>query len=159
MHPPSLVDCGDYVVVTNARRIKVSGKKQEQKLYRKHTMYPGALKENKYEDVMEKKPHEVRRVSRFSVATCTQSRADHHACGLWYAAQKQAARPTISAPEGVRWLEHGHLREQYLAALGRRHSNRPIYSWVRPQEQASRVVIRILFRASIDFIQSLTTVC
>lgn len=53
------VDCGDYVVVTNARRIKVSGKKQEQKLYRKHTMYPGALKENKYEDVMEKKPHEI----------------------------------------------------------------------------------------------------
>ncbi|KAG6330881.1 hypothetical protein ID866_8206 [Astraeus odoratus] len=53
------IDCGDYVVVTNARNIKVSGRKEEQLLYRKHTMFPGGLKEEKYEDVMEKKPHEI----------------------------------------------------------------------------------------------------
>ena len=53
------VDCGDYVVVTNARNIKVSGRKDEQLVYRKHTMYPGGLKETPYSTMMEKKPNEV----------------------------------------------------------------------------------------------------
>jgi large subunit ribosomal protein L13 len=55
-----IVDCGDYVVVTNASRVKVTGRKADQILYRKHTRYPGGLKETKYEDMMEKKPDEVR---------------------------------------------------------------------------------------------------
>ncbi|KAG8218953.1 ribosomal protein L13 domain-containing protein [Butyriboletus roseoflavus] len=53
------VDCGDYVVVTNARNIKVSGRKDEQLVYRKHSMYPGGLKETPYKTVMEKKPNEI----------------------------------------------------------------------------------------------------
>lgn len=53
------MDCGDYVVVTNARNIKVSGRKDEQLVYRKHTMYPGGLKETPYKTMMEKKPNEV----------------------------------------------------------------------------------------------------
>ncbi|KAF9226825.1 ribosomal protein L13 [Gyrodon lividus] len=53
------LDCGDYIVVTNARNIKVSGRKEEQLVYRKHTMYPGGLKETPYETMMEKKPHEI----------------------------------------------------------------------------------------------------
>ncbi|KIJ69819.1 hypothetical protein HYDPIDRAFT_104449 [Hydnomerulius pinastri MD-312] len=53
------LDCGDYVVVTNARNIKVSGRKEEQLVYRKHSMYPGGLKETSYEDMMDKKPHEI----------------------------------------------------------------------------------------------------
>jgi len=53
-------DCGDYVVVTNAKRVKVSGRKDEQVLYRKHTMYPGGLKEIKYKEMMQRKPDEVR---------------------------------------------------------------------------------------------------
>ncbi|KAH7912948.1 ribosomal protein L13 domain-containing protein [Hygrophoropsis aurantiaca] len=53
------LDCGDYVVVTNARDIKVTGRKDEQLVYRKHSMYPGGLKETKYEDVMDNKPHEI----------------------------------------------------------------------------------------------------
>ena len=56
--PP--VDCGDYVVVTNARQIKVTGKKDEQIVYRKHTMYPGGLKETRYRDMLDKKPDQVR---------------------------------------------------------------------------------------------------
>lgn len=54
------VDCGDYVVVTNARKIKVSGRKDEQLVYRKHSMYPGGLKETPYQTMMDKKPNEVR---------------------------------------------------------------------------------------------------
>jgi large subunit ribosomal protein L13 len=53
------LDCGDYVVVTNARNIQVSGKKSEQLVYRKHSMYPGGLKETPYETMMENKPHEI----------------------------------------------------------------------------------------------------
>jgi large subunit ribosomal protein L13 len=52
-------DIGDYVVVTNARHIKVTGKKSQQKVYRHHTMYPGGLKEIKYEEMLQRKPEEV----------------------------------------------------------------------------------------------------
>ncbi|TFY63452.1 hypothetical protein EVG20_g6310 [Dentipellis fragilis] len=53
------VDCGDYVIVTNARQIKVTGKKADQIVYRKHTMFPGGLKEIKYRDMMNNKPDEI----------------------------------------------------------------------------------------------------
>jgi len=44
------VDCGDYVIVTNPRMVNVTGRKEEQLVYRKHTMYPGGLKETRYRD-------------------------------------------------------------------------------------------------------------
>lgn len=50
------VDCGDHVIVVNAEKIRVTGKKAEQKLYRRHSMYPGGLKEIPYRRMMEKKP-------------------------------------------------------------------------------------------------------
>ncbi|KZV86140.1 60S ribosomal protein L23 [Exidia glandulosa HHB12029] len=52
-------DCGDYVVVTNARQVMVTGRKSEQIVYYKHTMYPGGLKETSYRDMMVKRPDEV----------------------------------------------------------------------------------------------------
>lgn len=55
-----IVDCGDYVVVTNARNVKVTGRKAEQVVYRHHTMFPGGLKEIQYKDMMKRKPDEVR---------------------------------------------------------------------------------------------------
>ena len=48
------------MVVTNASQVKVTGRKADQILYRKHTLYPGGLKEIKYRDMMSKKPDEVR---------------------------------------------------------------------------------------------------
>ncbi|KAI8967011.1 50S ribosomal protein L13 [Mycotypha africana] len=51
-------DCGDYVVVINAKDILVSGKKYDQKLYRHHTMYPGGLKEITFKDLQAKDPTE-----------------------------------------------------------------------------------------------------
>ena len=53
------IDSGDYVVVTNARHIALTGKKKEQKLYRWHTGYVGNLKEINVKRLMEKKPEEV----------------------------------------------------------------------------------------------------
>lgn len=50
------VDCGDYVIIINAKDAVLTGKKLEQKYYRHHSGWIGGLKEVKYKDLMEKKP-------------------------------------------------------------------------------------------------------
>jgi len=50
------VDTGDHVIITNAEKIVLTGKKLEQKLYRHHSLYPGGLKEVQYKDIMKDKP-------------------------------------------------------------------------------------------------------
>ncbi|HHW79263.1 MAG TPA: 50S ribosomal protein L13 [Acholeplasmataceae bacterium] len=50
------VDCGDYVIVINAEKIKLTGKKWDQKIYYSHTGYRGGLKETKAKEVMAKFP-------------------------------------------------------------------------------------------------------
>lgn len=57
------LDTGDFVIVLNADKIKVTGKKLEQKLYRKHSDYVGGLKEMTLREMMEKKPTEVIKLS------------------------------------------------------------------------------------------------
>ncbi|GAA5937102.1 mitochondrial 54S ribosomal protein uL13m MRPL23 [Sporobolomyces koalae] len=52
-------DCGDYVVVRNATKIKVTGKKEDQLVYRHHTMFAGGLKEIPYKTMMERKPEQI----------------------------------------------------------------------------------------------------
>ncbi|CAJ0837555.1 11527_t:CDS:2 [Entrophospora sp. SA101] len=52
-------DCGDYVVVINAKHVTVTGKKSDQKIYRHHTGYPGGLKEIPYKDLLRKTPEEI----------------------------------------------------------------------------------------------------
>jgi large subunit ribosomal protein L13 len=53
------VDCGDHVVVVNAAKVRVTGRKLEQKLYRRHTGYPGGLKEIALGKLLEQKPERV----------------------------------------------------------------------------------------------------
>ena len=55
------VDTGDFVVVVNAERVVVTGKKAEQKVYRRHSQRPGGLKEVSYEQMLERKPEEILR--------------------------------------------------------------------------------------------------
>ena len=50
------VDTGDFVIVNNADKIQVSGKKETDKIYYHHTMYPGGLKAISFKDLMEKDP-------------------------------------------------------------------------------------------------------
>ena len=50
------VDTGDYVIIINADKVRLTGKKLEQKYYRYHTGYIGGLKEIQYKEMMEKKP-------------------------------------------------------------------------------------------------------
>ena len=53
------VDTGDYVIVVNAEKIKVSGKKLEQKIYYNHSDYVGGMRETTLATMMEKKPERV----------------------------------------------------------------------------------------------------
>ena len=53
------LDMGDFVVVVNARLAKFTGAKDEQKLYRRHTLYPGGLRETSVKEMFEKKPEKV----------------------------------------------------------------------------------------------------
>ena len=53
------VDCGDYVIVINAEKIEVTGKKRKEKIYKHHTGYPGGLREITFEKLQEKKPEEI----------------------------------------------------------------------------------------------------
>ncbi len=55
------VDTGDFVVVVNVEKVVVTGKKAEQKVYYRHTGYPGGLRETSYETMLERKPTEILR--------------------------------------------------------------------------------------------------
>jgi len=57
------LDTGDYVVVTNAQQVALSGKKEKQKKYYHHSQFPGGLKTKTAEQVRENKPEEVIRHS------------------------------------------------------------------------------------------------
>ena len=57
------VDCGDYVIVINAEKAVLTGKKLEQKYYRTHSGYPGGLKETRYDRLMKQKPELAMRVA------------------------------------------------------------------------------------------------
>ena len=53
------VDTGDYIVVVNAEKIRVTGNKEEDKIYHHHTGYPGGIKSVKLTDVRAKNPTRI----------------------------------------------------------------------------------------------------
>lgn len=53
------LDCGDWVVVINAKDVKVTGKKRKEKIYYRHSGYPGGLKSLTFEQMMAKDPRKV----------------------------------------------------------------------------------------------------
>jgi len=53
------IDTGDFVVVVNADKIVVTGKKTEQKMYYRHSGHPGGLKSESYRHLFARKPEEV----------------------------------------------------------------------------------------------------
>ncbi|MEM6483679.1 MAG: 50S ribosomal protein L13 [Pseudomonadota bacterium] len=53
------VDTGDYIVVVNAEKVKVTGSKATDKLYHRHTGYPGGLKTMTFDKLIEKAPERV----------------------------------------------------------------------------------------------------
>jgi large subunit ribosomal protein L13 len=53
------LDCGDYVVVTNSAKVRVTGKKGKQKIYTSFSGYPGGLRSEAFEDLVKRKPEEI----------------------------------------------------------------------------------------------------
>ncbi len=61
-HKPTFtpyMDTGDYVIVVNAAKVRVTGKKLNQKIYYRHSDYVGGLKETTLKEMMAKKPEDV----------------------------------------------------------------------------------------------------
>jgi len=61
-HKPTFtphMDNGDYVIVVNAEKIRVTGKRAEQKFYYSHSGYPGGLKARAYKDVLRTHPRRI----------------------------------------------------------------------------------------------------
>ena len=53
------IDTGDYVIIVNADKVKVTGKKMDQKIYYHHSDYVGGMKETTLKEMMAKKPEKV----------------------------------------------------------------------------------------------------
>ncbi|CAI5733399.1 unnamed protein product [Peronospora destructor] len=69
------VDCGDFVVVINAKDIVLTGNKWNNKLYRWHTGHPGGLKQRTAKELFERKPEEVLRKAVFGMLPRNRMRA------------------------------------------------------------------------------------
>jgi large subunit ribosomal protein L13 len=53
------LDCGDYVIIVNAEKVRVTGRKMDQKLYYRHSGYPGGLRSISLRDQLAKHPERV----------------------------------------------------------------------------------------------------
>ena len=56
-------DVGDFVIVVNAEKISVTGNKREQKIYYRHSGYPGGLKSRTLDEMLKRRPEEVIRLA------------------------------------------------------------------------------------------------
>jgi large subunit ribosomal protein L13 len=66
------VDTGDFVVVVNAEKISVTGRKAQQRVFRRHTGYPGGLREVSYEQMLARKPEEILRKAVYGMMPRTR---------------------------------------------------------------------------------------
>lgn len=77
-HKPNFaphLDTEDKVIVINTSKIKITGKKSEQKKYYRHSGYPGGIKEIKYKDLFAKDPDEVLRKAIYGMLPKNKLRA------------------------------------------------------------------------------------
>jgi large subunit ribosomal protein L13 len=61
-HKPTytpFIDTGDHVVIVNAEKIRLTGRKEDQKIYRRHTGYPGGLKETQARKMRQRRPERM----------------------------------------------------------------------------------------------------
>ncbi|KAF8318116.1 60S ribosomal protein L23 [Clavulina sp. PMI_390] len=119
-------DCGDYVTVTNARKIVTTGNKAEQKMYYHHTMYPGGLKEVPFRRLMEKKPEEIirkavsgmlpknklreRRLQRLLIFENEHNPYQSNVLKRWEDGQVPGPSPPPTLPVGIRPTLHRRIR-------------------------------------------------
>ncbi len=53
------MDCGDFVIIINAEKVKITGNKMENKLYHRHSGFPGGYRNMNTQEMLEKKPEKV----------------------------------------------------------------------------------------------------
>lgn len=70
------IDCGDHVIVINAKHVKLTGKKWTDKLYIKHSKYPGGLKKKTARTLLEEKPEEIIKRAVFGMLPKNKLRKD-----------------------------------------------------------------------------------
>ncbi len=58
MYTPT-IDCGDFVIVVNAEKVQVTGKKYDQKTYTHHTFWPGGFRQTTFRKLIETKPERI----------------------------------------------------------------------------------------------------
>ena len=57
------IDTGDFIVVVNAERVAVTGNKRKEKLYHRHSGYPGGLRSRTLEEMLDRRPEQVIRLA------------------------------------------------------------------------------------------------
>ena len=92
------VDCGEYVIIINADKAILTGKKMEQKFYRRHSGYIGGLKEVQYKTLMAKKPE-------LAMQLAVKGMLPHNSVGA-----KSATRLKVYAGS-----EHNHAAQKPVA--------------------------------------------
>lgn len=95
------LDCGDHVVVINAERVRLTGNKIEQKIYRRHSGYPGGLKEIPIRALMQRHPEEVVREAVVGMLPKNKLRARRAKKLRVYAGSEALARHAGQKPQPV----------------------------------------------------------
>src|ERR1700691_1608064 len=95
----SHLDCGDHVVVVNAEKVKLTGNKIDQKLYRHHSGWPGGLKEVPIRTLLQRRPEEVVREAVLGMLPKNKLRARREKKLRFYAGSEALARHTGQKPQ------------------------------------------------------------
>jgi large subunit ribosomal protein L13 len=93
------LDCGDHVIVINAESIKLTGNKIDQKIYRRHSGYPGGLKEIPVKTLLQKRPEEVLREAVLGMLPKNKLRARRAKKLRVYAGSESLARHAGQKPQ------------------------------------------------------------
>src|SRR6185437_1153167 len=95
------LDCGDHVVVINAERIRLTGNKIDQKVYRHHSGYPGGLKEESVKSLLQRRPEEVIREAVLGMLPKNKLRARRAKKLRVYAGSEALARHSGQQPRPI----------------------------------------------------------
>ena len=95
------LDCGDHVVVINAERVRLTGNKIDQKMYRHHSGYPGGLKEIPIRRMLERQPAEVIREAVLGMLPKNKLRAKRAKKLRVYAGEKGLLRHAGQKPQPI----------------------------------------------------------
>ena len=93
------LDCGDHIVVINAERVKLTGNKMDQKVYRHHSGWPGGLKEISIRALMQRRPEEVIREAVLGMLPKNKLRARRAKKLRVYAGSEALARHAGQKPQ------------------------------------------------------------